>query len=119
MHPTPLRLAQRERADLLAARHRPEEALLLLLRAEVKDHLRRERVVHAHQHGGGRVGDGDLLEREEIRQRVESKPVILLGNEHAEEAQRAELADDGAIEVGIAVPLRRVRREPPRKMRAS
>ena len=112
---------QRERAEHLAARHRLQESLLLLVGAEAEEHLRGQRVVHAHQHRDRRVGGGDLLEREQVRERVEPEAVVLLGDQHAEEAQLAELRRDAAIEAGFAVPLARraARARPRRSSRAS
>src|SRR6185369_17287888 len=65
--------------------------------------------------------DGDLLEREEIGQRVEAQSVVLLGDEHAEKAEGAELLRHAAIEPRLAIPLGRVRcqlvaRESPREL---
>ena len=62
-------------------------------------------------HGDRRVDGRDLLERDEIRQRVESEPVVLLGDHHPEEPELAELADQRWLEVRVAVPLGGVRRD--------
>ena len=59
-------------------------------------------------HGDRRIDGRDLLERDEIRQRVEPETVVLLGNHHPEEAELAELADERRLEVRVAIPLRRV-----------
>jgi hypothetical protein len=59
-----VRLREREAAEQLAARHRLQPALLLRVGAVGQDHLRGQRVVHAHRDRHGGVAPGDLLQRE-------------------------------------------------------
>jgi hypothetical protein len=66
--------------------------------------------VHAHHHRRARVGGGHLLEREQVARGVEAEAVVLLGEEHAEEAALAELRHERRLEVLVAVPLGRERR---------
>src|SRR6185503_12661434 len=90
---------------------RLEEPLLLLLRPPLHEHLGRERVVHAHEHGGRCIHDRDLLERDEICERVEAEPIELLRHHHAEEPELAQLLDQRRLEMRRAVPLIRERRD--------
>jgi hypothetical protein len=106
-----LGLGERERAEDLAARHRLEVALLERLAPVREQHLRGERVVHAHQHRGARVGHGHLLEREQVARGVEREAVVRLGEEHAEEAGLAEPRHERRLEVLVAVPFGGERRD--------
>ena len=85
--------------------------LALLVAAEVEQHLRGQRVVYAHEHGGRRIGRRDFLERQQIRRRVETEPVELLRDEHAQESERAHLPRHGDGKAGLAIPPRRMRRD--------
>ena len=67
--------------------------------------------MNAHHHGDGRVDGRDLLERDEIREHVEPETVILLRQQHSEEAQLAELGDHARVEMLFAIPLVDVRRD--------
>jgi hypothetical protein len=106
-----IRFGQSERAKLLATRHRPQEAILLLLGSPAQNHLRRKRVMNAHHDGNRRVDRRDLLEGDEIRQRVEAKPIVLLGQKHPQKPKLAELRHHPFIEVLLAIPRLRVRRD--------
>jgi hypothetical protein len=104
-------LREGEGAEQLAARHQLEVALLQRLAPVAQEHLRGQRVVHAHQHRRARVGRRDLLERQQVARRVEPQAVVLLGEQHAEEAELPHLPDEGGLEVLIAVPLGREGRD--------
>jgi hypothetical protein len=67
--------------------------------------------VHAHHHGRRRIGGGDLLERQQVRGRVEAQSVVLLREQHAEEAELSHLAHQRGLEVLLAIPLGREGRD--------
>ena len=114
-------LGQREAAQPLAARHRPQPALLLRRRAVAQQHRRGDRAVDTHGHRDARVRRRQLLQRQQIGDRVEPHAAVLLGHRHPEEAEPAQLVDHIAREMLGAVPLRRLRldareRELPRQI---
>src|SRR3954471_1767134 len=90
--------------ELLAAGRRLEILLLLLLAPPAEQHAGWKGVVHADHDRDGRVDDRDLLERDEIRQRIESHAVVLLGNHHPEETQLPEFRNERRLEVRVAIP---------------
>ena len=98
-------LRERERAEQLAPRHRLEETVFLVLGAPTQNHLRGERVVDAHENGGGCIHRRDLLQCHEVGERVEPEAVVLLGYHHAEKAELGELRDDRRLEVRGLIPL--------------
>ena len=98
-------LGERKGAQHLPARHGAQPALLLRVGAVGQDHLRGERVVHAHRHGHGGVAARDLFQRDHVGQGVQRQPVVLLGEQHPQKAQLAQLLDDLAGKVRLAVPL--------------
>jgi len=67
--------------------------------------------VHAHHHRRRGVDTRDLLESDEIRERVEPEAVILLGDQHTEKPELAEFLNERRLEVRVAIPLRAVRRD--------
>src|SRR6266516_1528073 len=104
-----LGLRQREPGQQVAARHRLEPAMLLRGAPMAHQHRGGNGVVDRERHRDARVRGGDLLEREEVGDAVESHPVVLLGRAHAEEPEPAELVDHVAGEVRPPVPLGRER----------
>jgi len=76
-----------------------------------EDHLGGERVVDAEHDGDRRIHEGDLLERDEVGQRVEPESVVFFRNHHPEKTQLAELGYERRLEEGVAVPLRGERRD--------
>ncbi len=106
-----LRFRQRKCAKPLATCHRLEKTLFLFVGAPAENHLRRQRVVHAEHHRHGRVDGRDLLERHQVRECIETEPVVPLGDHHAKESQRRELRHERGFKVRVGVPLRAERRD--------
>ena len=107
-----LRLGQTERADPAAGREVLQIAVFLRGAAEVEDRPAADRVVHAHQRGARSAARGDLFERERIGDVVGVRAAPLRRHDHAEKAEFAHLRDDLRGQLRVAIPLRRVRREP-------
>ena len=95
-------LGQSKGAQYLTARHRFEKPILLCVVAEAKDHLRRKRVVHAHEDGDRRIGRGDLFQRDQVRAGISAQPIVLLGQHHAEESELAQLLHERRLEVALS-----------------
>jgi hypothetical protein len=107
-----LRLGEREGADLLAARERWHEVLLLLVGAEGEYRQRDRTRVDGDRHTDARVGSRKLLEHEDVADKVGAGTPVLLRNAHAEQARLAELRQQLPREAVRAVPRRRLGRDP-------
>jgi hypothetical protein len=65
--------------------------------------------VHRKRHAHARVGAGQLLEHEDVREEVGAGPAVLLRYADAEQADLAQLAQQLARERVRPIPLRGVR----------
>ena len=106
-----VRLGEAEAAELVAARERHEEALLLHVGAERVDRAADDRVLDADDRRDGTVARGDLLERDRQRQVVEPGAAPALRHDDAQHAQLAERRELRARKMMLAIPARGVRRE--------
>jgi len=65
--------------------------------------------VYAHEHGDRCISGRNLFERDEVGAGVRAQSIILLGHHHAEESELAKLLHQARLEVGLLIPLGRVR----------
>ena len=91
--------------------HRLQKTLFLLLIPPSQDHLRRKGGMDAEQDSDGGIHARDLLQGHEVRERIETQPVVCLWNHQAEEAQCTELTGQRRLKVRVAVPGGAVRRD--------
>ena len=101
------RLGQRERGELLAGGEPRHVLGDLLRRAVVEDRQRAGARVHGDGHADAGVGARELLEHEHVGEEVRARAAVLLRHAHAHQAELAELGEQVAREVVVAIPLRR------------
>ena len=106
------RLGQPEARELLAARLRGEVALLLLLVRVLEERERVEPDMDGDERAEGRLAALDLLADERLGDEVEPCAAVLLGDDHAEQAELGHALDDPHVEVVVDVVLDRVRQHP-------
>src|SRR5579862_4449639 len=106
-----LRLGQRKRGELLPRREVGQEAGLLLVAATEQDRQRAE-ALDGEDQARGRVGAGDLLDREALRQQVGADPAVGLGERQGEHVLRRQQLADVLGELAGSVDLGGARRDP-------
>ena len=94
-------LGQAERAERASLRERPQPALSLRVRAEEVQRQGADRHVRLPRGSHGLVGEADLLHRRDEADGGHADTAPLLGDQHAEQAQGAHLAQ----QVGRAARL--------------
>ena len=87
-------LGQAVRADDLAARHRHEVALLLLVRAGQVERPAAEARVGRDDQPERAPHAADLLDRDGVRERVQPRPALVLRDRDAQPAELADAAHD-------------------------
>ena len=108
-------LGQRERAELLA----PAASAGPCPVGAVGEQRQRARArVHRDRHADAGVGARELLEHEHVGEEVRARAAVLLGHADAHQPELAELGEDLAREVVLAVPRGRVRGDPARRRSA-
>ena len=98
-------LGQAVGADDLAARHRHEEALLLLVRPGEVERAAAEARVRGDDQPERAPHAADLLDRDRVGQGVEAGAALVLGDRDAEPAELADPADDLGREAALALVL--------------
>ena len=101
-------LAERERAQVVAARRTAQVGLCLVGRRRV---ARDAAQVHQVHHGRGRAALRDLVERCRGRARAFAKAAVFRGHRQAQEAVGGERGDGLAGKGPLGVDARRVRRD--------
>ena len=104
------RLRQRIGGDPLAARHLRQEPLLLLL-VPREPHREGAQLLHGEDEAHGRVGLGDLLDRDEEHQGPGRGPTVALVVREAEDLVLPQQLDHVPREVPRLVDLGRPRRD--------
>src|SRR5215207_3710095 len=99
-----LRFGQGERSQLVACGERRDEALDLLRRPVERDRERGGASVHRHGHAQSGVPPREFLDHEYIGEKVGPGPAMLGGHAHAHQAELAELTQQLAREVVLAIP---------------
>jgi hypothetical protein len=107
-----MRLGQAEATEHLATRQRLQPVLLLLVAAVLHRDAAGQRVLHADDRRRGAVTGSDLLEDEHQRHVVHAGAAPFLGDDHAERAEFAELAQRLGRKGVMAVPLGSEGRQP-------
>ena len=107
-----LRFGEAEAAELPARGERTQVLRLLLVGAEGENRAAHHRVLHGDDRRRRAVARGDLLEREGERDVVGAGAAPGLRDHHAEGAELAQRGQLLAREVMLAIPARRVGREP-------
>ena len=105
------RLGEAVRADDLAARHRDEVAVLLLLGAREVQRAAAERRVRRDDQPERAPDAPDLLDRDRVGERVHAGAALVLGDRDAEPAHLAEPPDDLDRELVLALVLLDDRRD--------
>ena len=98
--------------ELLAGGQRRHALGRSVRRAVVEDRQRAGARVHGDGHADAGVGARELLEHEHVGEEVRARAAVLLGHADAHQPELAQLAEQLAREVVVAVPLGRVRRDP-------
>ena len=106
---TCLGFGQRERAQVLPPRERRDETRALFVRAEGEDRQGRRARVDRDRDADARVGARQLLEDEDVREKVGAGAPVLLRDAGAHQPKLGELAEELAREAVLAIPLGRVR----------
>ena len=102
-------LGQAPRANLLAARQRHEELLLLLFVTEQRDVRRTEAVVRGHRQRDGGIDARKLLDADAVVDRRHPGAAVLLVELDAEQPERRQLRPQLGREVLFLIPLADVR----------
>ena len=105
-------LGQRERGQLLPARQHGDVLGDLRLAAVVEDRQRARAGVDGDRHADACVGSRKLLQHEHVGQEVRARTAVLLGHADTHQPELAELGEQLAREMVLAVPRRRLRRDP-------
>ena len=95
--------------EVLAARERRNEASALLVGPERENRQRDRARVHRDRHPHAGVGARELLQHEDVREKVGARATVLLGDTHAHEPELGELRDQLVGEPMVTVPVGRVR----------
>lgn len=103
------RLGQAERAEGLAPGQRGQPALLLLLGAVGQQRKGGDGGVRVPGGGHRLVGGAEFLHDGDVGDHVGTRARVLLGDEHAHQAEFAELGEDRGGELLVLRPLGRVR----------
>ena len=106
------RLGQSEAADELAGRELRQELLLLRLGAEFVDRHHHQRALHAHHRAEARIDALDLARDQAVADVVHRRAAVLLGNDDAEQVERAHLAEDRRVGLFVPEHLEHARRQP-------
>ena len=104
-------LGQAVGAEDLAARHRDEEALLLLVGAGEVERPAAEARVRRDDQPERAPDPADLLDRDRVGERVEPGAALVLGDRDAEPAELADAPDDLGREAALALVLLDDRRD--------
>ncbi len=106
-----LGLAEAERAEPFAARHRLEKPLLLGVGGEIVD-AQAGQALNADDGRAGAVAGGDLLDGQRVGDVIGAGAVPCLGDQHAHQPELAHLPDRRRRKGRGAAPLRGVGGEP-------
>ena len=104
-------LGQTERAERASLGQRPQPALALRVVAEEVERQRTDGHVRLPRGGHRLVGQADLLHRGDEADRRHADAAPLLGDQHAEQAQRAHLAEQVGRAPRLLPRRRRARRD--------
>jgi hypothetical protein len=99
------RLGEAVGADDLAAGHRDQPALLLLVAAGQVERAAPEARVGGHDQPERAPHPADLLDRDGVREGVHARPALVLGDRDAEPAELADAAHDLGRESPLAFVL--------------
>ena len=105
-------LGEAEGGEPPARREVREPAATLLVGAEEEDRHRAERGVGGDRDRHRRVDAGKLLDNERVRQGVETRASVVLGDRDAHDAELREAGDDVVREAVLPVELRGDGRDP-------
>ena len=109
-----LGLGERERAEMLAARERRDEARLLLRRSEVEQRERDGARVHRDGDADARVRARELFEHEDVRDEVGAGAAVLLRHARAHRARARRASRRARAGTGARDPTRRRAARSPR-----
>src|SRR6185436_9264792 len=97
------------RTERSAGRDFRKDLGLLTVRAVLPDRIAEDRVVHGHDHGRRGAYARELLDGEDVGERIEPRAAVLLGNHHPEDPHLPHLRHELPREAFLAFPLRDAR----------